>query len=1199
MARRNFEEDTTLSPPTSARIDFTRADGVKASASVSYRPISQTTGYYTAVSFRDATTGEIRTSDVMTRRVADVTSVLAAINPSLCKSYLDNGITPNLGAPSFARTITTITTKLGIDGPVPAQEVVDEYLSQFAFAGGVGIQDYVINGQPVLLNNALVHVSSTITEYDVNEFAGITKTKVTRYLAWGTTAEGRDLASAVASQAETPGEVVSLINAMTDFVCDGTSVQTVLGRDFGLQTRPSEQAAERQRIENIFRGQTFVADDFSPGPDFDFEDIDFDLGLVDDGFTLPDSDDPTVIDIGDWDLPTTEPPAAPDFGDTWIDASTDDPFVWDGEDWVSFNPGPPDDLQEGDRYLDSETDLFYIFDGEEWIRYSDEEPEEPELGDRYIDPETGREYIWNGVEWLQSITQLPPYLGEPAPDPELGDQYIDRNTGLLFTWDGERWRPGATGAITRPDPPSAPTEGDKWIDSETGLFYFYDGEAWVTYSPRPSNLTVDDEGQTFFNPVTGELEIWDGTDWVSYQDAAIPNPEIGQRYIDSDSGQEFIWDGEDWSETERTWPQFTNDPPEPLTVGDDWLNPADDTYSRWNGSDWIPYSETEPLSPVLGDRYIAPSTGDEFEFDGAGWVATGNDWPVLSSNPPVSPDLGETWFNPVDTTLSLWDGTDFVPYLDTAPDPLNATLGDLYINKNTGDEFEFDGGDWVATGNDWPRLTSNAPSDLLIGDKWISRETNQVLTWDGEEWSDLPAFRPLDPPPGETWVDPVTKEPEVWDGSNWNAYSEDPPSSPELNDTWVQPSTGIQSQWDGEEWVATGVEFGSTSASNLQLTGGSVVRTTTVELPFANDDTLAAQRLPGNIWRQWVVPGGAQEQAIALGRLENAFRYGSAYGANVVVEAWNMPSEPLAPFTVRAGGLEVQYLVDGPAWEFDGDMIVASCDGILCGATGRIAGERIVPWVAAKVNLSNLPAVPAATVNANARPANTIPTPGNFRASRPGGVWNILPTNGVDSFEQSGTPELLFPPFSRITADRLVSRSRLEEGELDVGLQPIVQELEVLGARALLEEPDPDPAAFDLSAITYTQSSAYEGTTAANNSIMTDGSVENSGAATDDGPDQFIQMDLGAVFSIDRIVIGTATIYIPGGWDRSYTSNRTVQHSVNGTTWTDTFNTGVFEADGIFTFDVDVEARFVRIIHSGNDYIGLTEFYALPAGYVP
>jgi hypothetical protein len=157
----------------------------------------------------------------------------------------------------------------------------------------------------------------------------------------------------------------------------------------------------------------------------------------------------------------------------------------------------------------------------------------------------------------------------------------------------------------------------------------------------------------------------------------------------------------------------------------------------------------------------------------------------------------------------------------------------------------------------------------------------------------------------------------------------------------------------------------------------------------------------------------------------------------VVVEAWQLPTEPLKPFYVRAGGIETQFLADGASWQWDADQLVVSCDGILCGATGRVPTERVVPWVPAMVDLAGLPAVGAPTVSSGPVPANTIATPAGFNAARPRGIWALLPTNGTDAFEEYRDPAYLFRPFTPVVADQLTMLITISEVETPYSLLPI------------------------------------------------------------------------------------------------------------------------------------------------------------------
>jgi hypothetical protein len=95
-------------------------------------------------------------------------------------------------------------------------------------------------------------------------------------------------------------------------------------------------------------------------------------------------------------------------------------------------------------------------------------------------------------------------------------------------------------------------------------------------------------------------------------------------------------------------------------------------------------------------------------------------------------------------------------------------------------------------------------------------------------------------------------------------------------------------------------------------------------------------------------------------------------------------------------------------------------------------------------------------------------------------------------------------------------------------------------------------------------------------------------------------MDLGGSTRVGSIVVGTATSNIPGGWDKSYTENKDLQYSVDNSSWTTVTNTGTLATNGIYTFTVNITARYIRIANIGLDglevYVGTSEFYALAPG---
>jgi hypothetical protein len=141
--------------------------------------------------------------------------------------------------------------------------------------------------------------------------------------------------------------------------------------------------------------------------------------------------------------------------------------------------------------------------------------------------------------------------------------------------------------------------------------------------------------------------------------------------------------------------------------------------------------------------------------------------------------------------------------------------------------------------------------------------------------------------------------------------------------------------------------------------------------------------------------------------------------------------------------------------------------------------------------------------------------------------------------------------------------------------------------------PPADPIPVD--SITYAQSGVYSGTTPASNALMTNRQFTDTGAAANTGSPGWISMDLGRNYLVGRVVVGTGTANIPGGWNRTSTETSDLQYSVDGTTWVTALNLGRFPADGIYTFTVNFTARFIRLARNG-DWVAASEFYALAPG---
>ena len=137
---------------------------------------------------------------------------------------------------------------------------------------------------------------------------------------------------------------------------------------------------------------------------------------------------------------------------------------------------------------------------------------------------------------------------------------------------------------------------------------------------------------------------------------------------------------------------------------------------------------------------------------------------------------------------------------------------------------------------------------------------------------------------------------------------------------------------------------------------------------------------------------------------------------------------------------------------------------------------------------------------------------------------------------------------------------------------------------------------FELSIpnITYSQSSIFGNQKSASFDGMTNGIYDEIYEIGTDNvnPEEWIQMDLGSVAKVNKVVIGADyDTTLIDYYSKAYTEDRNVQYSIDGTTWTTVFNTGVF-TQPIQTYDVNINARYIRIV-AVEDWLAVTEFYAL------
>jgi hypothetical protein len=135
------------------------------------------------------------------------------------------------------------------------------------------------------------------------------------------------------------------------------------------------------------------------------------------------------------------------------------------------------------------------------------------------------------------------------------------------------------------------------------------------------------------------------------------------------------------------------------------------------------------------------------------------------------------------------------------------------------------------------------------------------------------------------------------------------------------------------------------------------------------------------------------------------------------------------------------------------------------------------------------------------------------------------------------------------------------------------------------------PITYNLITGFYTQSTVYGAgvDVSVNQALLSDGSV-STGAGTLGSGFNFIQIDLGIIKSINRILLSAPDGVMPGSWaGGGYTNGCDLQYSNDGTNWTTITTLSGFNTGTTQEFLNNINARYVRIMHA-NGYAALSEF---------
>jgi hypothetical protein len=352
------------------------------------------------------------------------------------------------------------------------------------------------------------------------------------------------------------------------------------------------------------------------------------------------------------------------------------------------------------------------------------------------------------------------------------------------------------------------------------------------------------------------------------------------------------------------------------------------------------------------------------------------------------------------------------------------------------------------------------------------------------------------------------------------------------------------------------------SKSELALALGSATSQRRVEfsLPLAPDDSYS--RKVGGGYE--VITGNAYSKAVAFGRIQNRLLLANRAGMNLQLSAVHMPETPFSPLVVQANGLSGLYRTNGTNWSFSAEGLVVSTEALFWGAVGG-TGDF---WFPVAPGVTSLPTTPGTTTT-------------NITGTSDGGSTVTIGTQ--TTMVVPGT----VAPFNEAVVLAPTTRTRLVVSSLPYGLTSGMTSV-TLTTKTKLSRQQP----INISNIVYSQSSVYSSNTAATNATMTNGLLTGTATGTNSATLSWIKMDMGAEYEVDRIIVGTATSSLPGGWDKSYTENAAIEYSIDNATWTSGGSTGTFATNGIFEISVSFSARYIRISKQ-NDYLALTELYPL------
>jgi hypothetical protein len=278
---RDWEYEKTIGAPTTYTIEyygrvFSFGTGTPAelpeparfTMDVEVTQVSENLTTYQTFKYTDPE-GKEQSQDLAVRRVSTTRSSVSSVQYFLAKglsveidgqTYSAFVFPPSGNIPYNTDTITEYTYEVTKEGPRLKQELTRTFHQEVKFATALPVEEWVVGGELVQLpQNASTEVSRVLVENEVDEVSGLTKRKTTRWAAAGKTQGGSQAARPRFQGLTTVDQFEDAVEGAKALVLEGTEVTVSLGRQSGLQSRPSPQDRFAE-ILNPFKDNNSLTD---------------------------------------------------------------------------------------------------------------------------------------------------------------------------------------------------------------------------------------------------------------------------------------------------------------------------------------------------------------------------------------------------------------------------------------------------------------------------------------------------------------------------------------------------------------------------------------------------------------------------------------------------------------------------------------------------------------------------------------------------------------------------------------------------------------------------------------------------------------------------------------------------------------------------------------------------------------------------